>query len=125
MKKNTYRTLAHVADLHYTGVFSWDTLDPSLASEIYGVRLVNDNEFWSTCVATNMSSYDALNFRECNGASKNYPIVVDPGQLRAALRDAVDTIGAFDTHNPEWAALLKAANQPKPSPPAHLTLNRA
>ncbi len=155
MKKNTYRYLASLADLHYFGLYSW-TLLPANMSQFYGVELMNEVSrkvmpgpqhppflsvdpslthfspplspfppshhlfqmyFWENCVATNISSYDALNYHACNAASKNYPIVVDPPQLRQVLRDSVDTIGAYSLRNKAWKAIVDAAGIPKPSPP--------
>lgn len=76
MKKNTYRYLAGLFDLLYTPVFSWELL-PETETKYYGVELMNEMYFWNNCVATNITSYDALNVHACNAASKNYPIVVN------------------------------------------------
>jgi hypothetical protein len=73
--------------------------------------------FWENCVATNISSYDALNYHACNAASKNYPIVVDLPQLNQVLRDAVDSIGAYSLRNKAWKAIVEAQGIAKPSPP--------
>jgi hypothetical protein len=68
-------------------------------------------------VATNITSYDALNVHACNAASKNYPTVVPMDEFRSTLRNAVDTIGAYSLKNPAWAAAAAAAKIPTPSPP--------
>ena len=114
MKKNTYRYLANLLDLIYFPVYSWDLL-PRNMTNFYGVALMNELYFWDNCVAMNISSYDALNYHACNAASKNYPIVVNEVQLRATLRDAVDTTGAFSRKNALWA---DGPGRDVPLPPA-------
>lgn len=76
MKKNTYRYLSGVLDLHYYPLYSWELLDDS-HNEFYGVELMNEMYFYNNCVATNITSFDALNVHACNAASKNYPIVIN------------------------------------------------
>jgi hypothetical protein len=76
MKKNTYRYLCGLFDLLYFPVFSWELL-PDTETQFYGVELMTELYFWENCVATNITSYDALNVHACNAASKNYPIVVN------------------------------------------------
>lgn len=75
MKKNTYRYLSHLFDLVYYPLYSWELLSPNTTG-YYGVELMNEMYFYNNCVATNISSFDALNVHACNAASKNYPIVV-------------------------------------------------
>ena len=120
MKKNTYRYLANLLDLHYYPVYCWDLLPRNL-TQFYGVALMNEEYFWNNCVATNISSYDALNYHACNAASKNYPIVVSAPSIRAALNDAVDTIGAFSQKNPAWKEEFEARGYAKPEPPPWVT----
>lgn len=117
MKKNTYRYLTNLMDLHYYPIYSWDLLDHNETS-FYGVRLMNEMYFWKTCVASNMSAYDALLYHACNAASKNYPIVINMVQLKQVIREAIDTIGAYSTRNPAWNKIVQANNIPLPSPPA-------
>ncbi len=123
MKKNTYRYLATMCDLHYYPLYSW-TLLPHNMTQFYGVELMNERYFWDNCVSTNISSYDALNVHACNAASKNYPIVVDRKELFGVMRDAVDTIGAYSLKNKEWKAFVDAQGIPKPSPPPWITDTR-
>ncbi len=104
MKKNTYRHLAAMMDLHYFPLYSWELLPRNL-TQYYGVELMNERYFWEHCTATNISSYDALNTHACNAASKNYPSVVPMDQFKEILRDAIDSIGAFSLLNPEWKAV--------------------
>ena len=105
MKKNTYRQLAAMMDLHYFPLYSWELLDPAKHSKFYGVELMSEYYYWEHCIQTNISSYDALNVHACNAASKNYPTVVPIVQFKAILRDAIDSIGAFSLLNPAWKAL--------------------
>jgi len=76
MKKNTYRYLSSILDLHYFPLYSWELLSAN-HSEFYGVNLMQEMYFYDNCVKKNITSFDALNAHACNAASKNYPIVVD------------------------------------------------
>ncbi len=116
MKKTTYRHLATMADLHYMPLYSWDLL-PATRTDIYGVQLMNEDYFWNTCTARNISSYDALREHACNAASKNYPIVVNMRDLDVVLRDAADIIGAFAQRNAAWKHIADAAGIEPPQPP--------
>jgi hypothetical protein len=93
-------------------------------TQFYGVALMNEEYFWNNCIAVNISSYDALNHHACNAASKNYPIVVNAPIIRAALADAVDTIGAFSQKNVAWKEEFDARGYAKPEPPAWVTKDR-
>jgi hypothetical protein len=37
--------------------------------------------------------------------SKNYPVIVPLLEASLAIRDAIDTIGAYSRLNPEWNAV--------------------
>lgn len=106
MKKNTYRHLAAMADLHYFPVYSWELLPHNLTGS-YGVQLMNERYFFDACIATNISSYEALNVHACNAASKNYPSFVPITVFKEVLRDAIDSIGAFSLLNPAWKAVAE------------------
>lgn len=41
MKKNTYRYLANLLDLHYFPIYSWNLL-PTNMTQYYGVDLMNE-----------------------------------------------------------------------------------
>ena len=123
MKKNTYRYLTNLVDVHYYPMYSWDLLDHNETS-FYGVRLMNEMYFWKTCVATNMSAYDALLYHACNAASKNYPIVINMVQLKQVLREAIDTIGAYSTRNPAWKNIVDNEHIEPPPPPPWITDTR-
>jgi hypothetical protein len=123
MKKSTYRYLSNLVDLHYYPLYSW-TLLPINMTQFYGVELMNELYFWKQCVATNISSYDALNVHACNAASKNYPIVVDPQQLHDVMQDAVDSIGAYSLRNKEWKAIVDSTGIPIPSAPPYIKNTR-
>jgi hypothetical protein len=116
MKKNTYRYLSGLMDLHYYPIYSWELLDTSL-TQFYGVALMNELYFYNNCVATNITSFDALNVHACNAASKNYPIFVNIDELNVALGDAIDTIGAYSLQNKAWQAEVKKAGIPNKTTP--------
>lgn len=99
-------------------MYSWELLPPSLNTTFYGVALMQEMYFWTNCVATNISSYEALMEHACNAMSKNYPIVVPFPAFTMTLKDAVDSIGAFSLQNPEWAKIAEKEGMPVPSPPA-------
>jgi hypothetical protein len=123
MKKNTYRYVANLFDLHYFPFYSW-TLLPTNLTQFYGVALMNEMYFWENCVARNITSYDALNYHACNAASKNYPIVVDEKEISAILRNAVDTIGAYSRKNPQWEAEFVKNGYEEPVAPSWITTKR-
>lgn len=117
MKKNTYRHLCAMMDLHYYPLYSWELLSPD-KTQFYGVELMNEYYYWEHCIATNISSYDALNTHACNAASKNYPTVVPLQQFQWILKDAIDSIGAFSLLNPEWKSLAPTQGiSVTPAPP--------
>jgi hypothetical protein len=122
-KKTTYRHLATMADLHYMPLYSWDLLPPT-RTDIYGVRLVNEDYFFNTCTARNISSYDALREHACNAASKNYPIIVNMRDLAVVLKDATDIVGAFAQRNAAWRSIADAAGIKPPEPPASVVARR-
>ena len=80
--------------------------------------------FYENCVATNITSYDALNYHACNAASKNCPILVSETEMRATLRDAVDTIGAYSRKNPLWEAEFKDKGYAEPTVPSWVVSTR-
>ena len=116
LKKNTYRGLATMMDLHYIPVYSWELL-PLNATQFYGVELMAERYYWDNCVKTNISSYDALVVHACNAMSKNYPIIVPFPSFSQVLRDAIDSIGAFSRQNPEWDKVADKEGIPVPTPP--------
>lgn len=120
MKKLTYRYLASMLDLHYYPYYSWELISPN-RTDIYGVQLMNNYYFWNNCIAKNVSSYEGLLYHACNGASKSYPIVINPEQIRYILRDAVDTIGAFSLGNPQWKPIAEKEGIPIPPRPSYIT----
>ncbi len=73
MKKNTYRHLCAMMDLHYFPVYSWELL-PLNRTEFYGVELMGEQYFYDKCVKTNITSYDALTEHACNAMSKNVSV---------------------------------------------------
>ena len=115
MKKNTYRYLSHLFDLVYFPLYSWELL-PSNTTGYYGVELMNEMYFYDNCVATNITSFDALNVHACNAASKNYPIVVSIAELNVVLKNAIDAIAAYSLDNPQWKAVAAANGQEKARP---------
>ena len=58
MKKNTYRYLSGILDLHYFPLYSWELLS-SNHTEFYGVELMNEMYFYNNCVLTNITSVSA------------------------------------------------------------------
>ena len=62
----------------------------------------------------NVSSLDSLRIPACAWTAKNYPLIVPPRRLSAMLLEAVDVIGAFSKHNPEWAEALRVAGEAQP-----------
>lgn len=71
-------------------------------------------QFVQDCVATNISSYEALTQSYCNWAAKTYPIIVPRRQFREVFRDALDAIAAFSLLNPAWKAVADAAGMKPP-----------
>jgi hypothetical protein len=85
----------------------------------FGQEVMAMREFHDECIATNISSYEALTQSYCQWASKTYPIIVPRRQFGETLRDALDAIGAFSLLNPAWKAMAEARGLP---PPDHLAM---
>ena len=118
LKKNGYRYTAQLFNLHYFAVYSRQLLPPNVTG-YFGQEVMAMPQFHEECIATNVSSYEALTQSYCQWAAKTYPIIVPARQLREALRDALDAIGAFSLLNPAWKAIAEERQLP---PPDHLAL---
>jgi hypothetical protein len=68
--------------------------------------------FWEACVAPNLTSTDLRAAGACRAAALSEPAVVPLEMLSSALRDAIDSTGAFSLLNPEWKARAPTEGTP-------------
>jgi hypothetical protein len=100
LKKATYRTLSTTIGLHYFSLYSRERMPTD--SEDPAASLLYSRYYYENCVATNISSYDAVSTHACNQAAKLHPVRVPIDAFRETLWHAADSVGAFSRLNPEW-----------------------
>lgn len=120
LKKDTYRNLASKLGLHYFPVYSraipaspFAPGGPNITG-FFGQEVMTYPAFRAECVATNISSFDALVAPHCQWASKTLPVIVPRRAFRETLRDALDAIAAFSLLNPAWKAIAEERGLPPP-----------
>lgn len=110
LKRNTFRHLANMADLHYFSIYSEQRMPPKDCKEKQ--CLVFKRKFWDECESKNMTGYDVAIDNDCLHAIVNHPLIVDVVELRTHIPDAIDCSGAFSLKNPLWEALAAKEGQP-------------
>ena len=115
LKRNTFRHLANMADLHYFSIYSEQRMTPA---DCKGKEcLVFKRKFWDECESKNMTGYDVAVDNDCLHAIVNHPLIVDVVELRTHIPDAIDCSGAFSLKNPLWEALAGKEGKPVRPPP--------
>lgn len=115
LKRNNFRHLANMADIHYFSIYSENRLPPSECKK--DECLVFKKKFWNECESKNMTGYDVAVDEDCLHAIVNHPLLVDTVELLTHIPDAIDCSGAYSLKNPIWEALAPKEGQPVRPPP--------
>jgi hypothetical protein len=118
VKRNTFRQLANLLDIHYLAYHSKQRMPLDKVDRSKPEGLVYSRKFWDECEGKNYSSYDSVVSPVCMEALEAHPLVVVPKDLARVLKDAVDCSAAFSLKNPDWAALAPTLGLPVRDPPA-------
>jgi len=98
----------------YFSLTQREHLSPEAAKPFPGARLMLEELFYTKCVKTNLTAFEATREFACNYASKTHPVLADIELFGVALRNAVESIGAFSGLNAAWARIAPAASAPRP-----------
>jgi len=117
IKRNTFRQLSNLLDLHYLPYFSDLRIPLDKVDMDQPEGAIYTQAYWDSCESKNATGFDSVSNPVCIRAQEDHPVVVDTQTLKFILRDAVDCSASFSLKNPDWAALASEKGMPVAPPP--------